>query len=327
MTYTPDLPPVVSPPWSMLQPADWTEFVRRYLSDQGQFRDVFRAWSNVVNGDVTTLQTDLDAVEADIAALPTFPLSIANGGTSASSKTNAYNALTPITTKGDLVVGRGANQATRLAVGATNGYPLVVDSAATNGVKWATTQPTLALHQIAMYARPLFNATSSADPAVPTLAATDTTLTDATDGDGFRAGKNFVDGSITWLGWSFCIPADLDTTAAINVYINAVLVANASTGDAAEFTCRYRATKLRERHLDGGATGAVNAVAVLTSHVAGDNAQITISAAIPANTVEAYDHLNGVIERDARSSNSDDTYANTLVVISVLFEGKRKLWS
>jgi len=51
------------------------------------------------------------------------PVSIANGGTSATTAAGAFNALSPITTTGDLIIGNGTNSATRLAIGA-NGYLL-----------------------------------------------------------------------------------------------------------------------------------------------------------------------------------------------------------
>lgn len=45
-------------------------------------------------------------------------LGIADGGTGASTAATAFNALSPITSVGDLIVGDGANSATRLAIGA-----------------------------------------------------------------------------------------------------------------------------------------------------------------------------------------------------------------
>jgi hypothetical protein len=45
----------------------------------------------------------------------TAALPIGNGGTGQTTKAAAYNALTPITTTGDLVIGTGANTASRLA--------------------------------------------------------------------------------------------------------------------------------------------------------------------------------------------------------------------
>ena len=50
-------------------------------------------------------------------------LAIANGGTGQTSASAAFNALSPITTTGDLILGNGSNSATRLAIG-TNGYIL-----------------------------------------------------------------------------------------------------------------------------------------------------------------------------------------------------------
>ena len=53
----------------------------------------------------------------------TGTVAIANGGTGQTSAGAAFNALSPITTTGDLILGNGTNSATRLAIGA-NGYLL-----------------------------------------------------------------------------------------------------------------------------------------------------------------------------------------------------------
>jgi hypothetical protein len=50
-------------------------------------------------------------------------VAIANGGTGQTTASAAFNALSPITTTGDLIPGNGTNSATRLAIG-TNGYVL-----------------------------------------------------------------------------------------------------------------------------------------------------------------------------------------------------------
>jgi hypothetical protein len=49
---------------------------------------------------------------------PTF--AIANGGTGQTTAAAAFNALSPITTTGDLILGNGVNSATRIAIGANN---------------------------------------------------------------------------------------------------------------------------------------------------------------------------------------------------------------
>jgi hypothetical protein len=61
-------------------------------------------------------------------------IAIANGGTGQTTASLAFAALSPLTTKGDLVTYTTAPA--RLAVG-TNGYQLVADSTQSAGIKWA----------------------------------------------------------------------------------------------------------------------------------------------------------------------------------------------
>jgi hypothetical protein len=71
---------------------------------------------------------------------------IANGGTGASTAITAFNALSPLTSKGDIVTNDATNDI-RLAVG-TNGYTLRPNSAVSAGLEWsiigATFEATLA---------------------------------------------------------------------------------------------------------------------------------------------------------------------------------------
>lgn len=82
-----------------------------------------------------TLGTTTTVLHGNAGGAPTFGavsltaditgiLGIANGGTGQSTATTAFNALSPITSVGDLIVGNGVNTATRLAIG-TNGLCLV----------------------------------------------------------------------------------------------------------------------------------------------------------------------------------------------------------
>lgn len=72
---------------------------------------------------------------SSIAPATSATVAIANGGTGQSTQTGAFDALSPTTTKGDLIVDNGTN-AVRLPVG-TNGYVLTADSTVSEGVKWA----------------------------------------------------------------------------------------------------------------------------------------------------------------------------------------------
>jgi len=57
------------------------------------------------------------------AANVTGTVAIGNGGTGQTTASSAFNALSPVTSTGDLIIGNGVNSATRLPIG-TNGYVL-----------------------------------------------------------------------------------------------------------------------------------------------------------------------------------------------------------
>lgn len=87
------------------------------------------AAKNTANG-----YAGLDAAgKVATSQLPTVPLTA--GGTGQTTKAPAFNALSPLTTKGDLVVHDGTNSV-RLPVG-TNEMTLVADSTQTGGVRWS----------------------------------------------------------------------------------------------------------------------------------------------------------------------------------------------
>jgi hypothetical protein len=56
----------------------------------------------------------------DLATQVTGTLPIANGGTGQTTASAAFNALSPVTSTGDLILGNGANSSTRLPIGANN---------------------------------------------------------------------------------------------------------------------------------------------------------------------------------------------------------------
>lgn len=80
-----------------------------------------------------TLGGTLSNVSLSTQVTGTLP--IANGGTGQTTQTAAFDALSPLTTKGDLVVHNGTNDV-RLPVG-TNGQLLTADSTVAAGIKWA----------------------------------------------------------------------------------------------------------------------------------------------------------------------------------------------
>ena len=72
----------------------------------------------------TTAEKTYSLPDATTTILTTnAAVTIAQGGTGQTTQASAFNALSPITLTGDLILGNGANSATRLAIGA-NGYVL-----------------------------------------------------------------------------------------------------------------------------------------------------------------------------------------------------------
>ena len=89
----------------------------------------FRA---IVAADIPTLNQNTTGTASNV----TGTVAIANGGTGQTTKLAAFDALSPSTTKGDLIGFDGTDNV-RLAVG-TNTQVLTADSTATTGLKWST---------------------------------------------------------------------------------------------------------------------------------------------------------------------------------------------
>lgn len=91
---------------------------------------------SVANGDGVSGNPSIDVTEANLShANIGGTTAIANGGTGQTTKTAAMDALSPSTTKGDILVDNGTN-VVRLGVG-SDGQVLTADSGQTEGVAWS----------------------------------------------------------------------------------------------------------------------------------------------------------------------------------------------
>ena len=121
------------------------------------------------------------------SALTTGTLPIASGGTGQTTASAAFNALSPITTAGDLIIGDGANSATRLAIGA-NGYLLTSNGttavwtaaptsmvypaagiANSTGTAWGTSYSVSGTGDVALTTSPVFTTPNLGTPSAATL--------------------------------------------------------------------------------------------------------------------------------------------------------------
>lgn len=89
----------------------------------------FRA---IVAADIPTLNQNTTGTAANVTGV----VAIANGGTGQTTKVTAFDALSPLTTKGD-IIGFDGTDNVRLGVGANN-QVLTADSTTATGLKWAT---------------------------------------------------------------------------------------------------------------------------------------------------------------------------------------------
>ena len=106
--------------WAIFNGTVWQKIDQTNLvsSVNGQTGVVSIAYADLA-GTIPTWNQNTTGTAANVTGV----VAIANGGSGQTTASAAFNALSPITTTGDLILGNGTNSATRLGIGA-NGYLL-----------------------------------------------------------------------------------------------------------------------------------------------------------------------------------------------------------
>jgi hypothetical protein len=135
-------------------------------------------WGSVPStGAVTSFQTSLNGLTPSTSTTGAVTLAgtlgISSGGTGQTTASAAFNALSPITTAGDLILGNGANSATRLGIG-TNGYVLTSNGTTAS---WAAASSGVTITNDTSTATALYPSfTSATSGSVSGLSVTSTKL-------------------------------------------------------------------------------------------------------------------------------------------------------
>lgn len=131
-------------------------------------------------------------------------IAIANGGTGQTTALAAFNALSPLTTKGDLLAHDGTNNI-RVPVG-TNGYVLLADSTQASGLRWAVSG----------------NITTS-------FVSSTTTITTSSTTDVVMTGMTLTPGAgdyIVMFSGSISVNSATDRETRVSIYVNGTIVAD-----------------------------------------------------------------------------------------------------
>ncbi|WP_374075464.1 tail fiber protein [Bdellovibrio bacteriovorus] len=167
----------------------------------------------------------------NLASDVTGTLPIANGGTGQTSALAAFNGLSPLTTKGDILTRDGTNNI-RLPVG-TNGQVLSANSAQASGLQWIT--PTNGTVTNVTGTAPIVVATGSTTPAISINDAT----TGAKGAVQVGAGIAVSSGTISADPANFpsAVPVSKGGTGATSLTANRLLASNGTGSAVTTFNC------------------------------------------------------------------------------------------
>jgi hypothetical protein len=172
--------------------ADADKVIRRDASGVIQSGNTIPNTSALVTTDATQTLTGktISGASNTLTVLAGSQLSgatpIANGGTGQTTQTAGFNALSPLTTKGDIIVHNGTDSI-RLPIG-SDGQVIVADSVSAAGLKWAANTATTLDHSVLTHSPTGYGSTDNRIriySSATTRGTSITYATSATDGDTF----------------------------------------------------------------------------------------------------------------------------------------------
>ncbi|WP_374027567.1 tail fiber domain-containing protein [Bdellovibrio bacteriovorus] len=161
----------------------------------------------------------------------TGTLPIANGGTGATTALAAFNGLSPLTTKGDVLANDGTNDI-RLPAG-TNGQVLTADSAQASGLRWAT--PTVGTVTNVTGTAPVQVATGTTTPVISVDPATTGARGVVQVGSGIAVTSGTI--SADPANFPSAVPVSKGGTGATSLTADRLLVSNGTGSAVIPFTC------------------------------------------------------------------------------------------
>ncbi len=167
----------------------------------------------------------------NLASDVTGTLPIANGGTGATTAVAAFNGLSPLTTKGDVLGNDGTNDV-RLPAG-TNGQVLTADSAQASGLKWAT--PTTGTVTSVSGTAPVQVATGTTTPVISVDPATTGARGVVQVGSGIAVSSGTI--SADPANFPSAVPVTKGGTGATSITADRLLVSNGTGTAVIPFTC------------------------------------------------------------------------------------------
>lgn len=167
----------------------------------------------------------------NLASEITGTLPIANGGTGQTTATAAFNALSPLTTKGDVIAFDGTNNI-RLPVG-SNGQVLSANSGQASGLQWIT--PTNGTVTNVTGTAPIVVATGSTTPVISINDATTSTKGAVQVGAGLAVSSGTISADPT--NFPAAVPVAKGGTGTTSFTADRMIVSNGTGSALTTFNC------------------------------------------------------------------------------------------